>query len=94
MGLEQLRRCSRASLLELRLSLCALCEGTLGWITGCGWINAVKSAWTSIDAFPTLAVLASDVRAAAADAAHAPCPPARLPACPPARLPACLACSP
>eukprot|EP00908_Phaeocystis_cordata_P013249 Transcript_24293.p1 GENE.Transcript_24293~~Transcript_24293.p1 ORF type:complete len:569 (-),score=168.97 Transcript_24293:72-1679(-) len=67
---SQLRRCSRAGLLELRISLCALGEGTLGWTTGCSWTKAVSSFWPpfietkSIDAYPSMRVLLCDFLAA------------------------------
>ena len=48
------------------VSICVLAEGTLGWITGCAWTNAVESFWPSLPMYPSLPILISDLGATTA----------------------------
>jgi len=44
-------------------SLCALLEGTFGWITGCAWTTAVSTVWFTLDMYPSLSVMVGNVLA-------------------------------
>lgn len=62
---RDLRRCSDLNLRAVLISLCALFEGTFGWVTGSAWTNAVGYVWPSLSMFPTFWVTVTDAAAAA-----------------------------
>ena len=58
---ELLRVCGGRSLAPALCQVLVILEGTLGWVAGCAWTDYTVAKWPSINAFPTLWVLAEDV---------------------------------